>query len=148
MLRAKQWMLKLLHNWNDALMSLQVPGPVQQADGRILCVLACARSGPTSRRTGHAGATSKDHVKLSRTWPSLFACSDTIADPHPRSICGMAQRPSSGQAVPRHTQSEVIGSRNPCSAGSRLASSIAKYLYGVLAVRLEHLHQRQKSRSA
>ena len=44
------WMLKLLQNWNDALMSLQVPGPVQQADGRIRCVFACARSVPTSRR--------------------------------------------------------------------------------------------------
>ena len=38
------WMLKLLQNLNDALMCLQVPGPVRQADGRILCVLACARS--------------------------------------------------------------------------------------------------------
>ena len=31
-------------NWNDPRISLQVPGPVQQADGRFLCVLACARS--------------------------------------------------------------------------------------------------------
>ena len=30
-------------NWNDPRISLQVPGPVQQADGRFLCVLACAR---------------------------------------------------------------------------------------------------------
>ena len=43
----------LMQNLNDALMSFQVPGPVQQADGPIPCMFAwhCARSGLRSRRT-------------------------------------------------------------------------------------------------
>ena len=71
-------------------MSLQAPGPVQQADGRVRCVHACGTSAPhivcpdgdyQKKPTVHAGtsapdAAPKEHAQIlmaKLSWPNSHA---------------------------------------------------------------------------